>query len=58
MIRILVCDRPALSLREEATDPELVGNRCVALIVRRVPRVNADLHDFTSVQNFRFAAQL
>jgi hypothetical protein len=30
----------------------------IALIVRRVPRVDADLHDFTSVENFRLAARL
>jgi hypothetical protein len=47
-----------LSLRERAADPELIRDGCVALIVRRVPRVDADFHDFTSVENFRLAARL
>jgi hypothetical protein len=58
VIRVLVGDRPALSLREGAADPELIGDGCVSLIVRRVPRVDADVHDFTSVENFRLATRL
>ena len=58
MIRVFVRDFPTLPLGERAADPELVGNRRIALIVRRVPRVDPDLHGFTSVENFRFAAQL
>jgi hypothetical protein len=58
VIRVFVRDRPALSLRERAADPELIRNGRIALIVRRVPRVDADLHDFTSVENFRLAAPL
>jgi hypothetical protein len=58
VIRVLVCDRPALPLGKRAADSELIGDRRIALIVGRVPRVDADLHDFTSVENFRLAAHL
>src|SRR3954449_1207035 len=58
MIRVLVRDRPALSLRECTADPKLIRDGRLALIIRRVPRVDADLHDFTSVENFRLAARL
>jgi hypothetical protein len=34
VIRELLNDRPALAIRELPTHPELVGNRCVALVVR------------------------
>jgi hypothetical protein len=47
-----------LPLGKRAADPELIRDRCVALIVRRVPRVNPNFHDFTSVDNRRLAAQL
>jgi hypothetical protein len=58
VIRVLVCDRPALSLRKGAADSELIGDGGVTLILRRVPRVDPDLHGFTSVENFRSATQL
>ena len=58
MVRVLVRDRPALPLRERPADPELICDGRIALIVRRVPRVDADLHDFTSVENFCLAARL
>src|SRR3954470_10823144 len=58
MIRVLVGDRPALPFRECPADPELIRDGRIALIVRRVPRVDADLHDFTSVENFCLAACL
>jgi hypothetical protein len=47
-----------LSLCERAADPKLVRDGRITLIVRRVPRVDADLQDFTSVENFRLAARL
>src|SRR3954470_12797804 len=58
MIRVLVGDRPALPFRECPADPELIRDGRIALIVRRVPRVDADLHDRTSVENFCLAARL
>ena len=44
-------------MRERPADPELICDGRIALIVRRVPRVDADLHDFTSVENFCLAAR-
>ena len=58
VIRVLVGDRPALPLCERAADPELIGDGCIALIVRGVPRVDRDLHGFTSMDSRRDAAQL
>ena len=40
----LLNDRPALASCELAAYPELVRNRGVALVVRRVPGVDGDLH--------------
>jgi hypothetical protein len=39
----LLNDRPALARSELAAHPELVGNRRVALVVRRVPCVDGNL---------------
>jgi hypothetical protein len=47
-----------LSLCERAADPKLIPDGRIALIVGRVPRVDADFHGFTSVENFRLAARL
>jgi len=58
VIRVLVRDRPALSSRECPADPKLIRDGRITLIVRRVPRVDADFHGFTSVENFRLAARL
>ena len=58
VVRVLVGDRPALTPRERTADPKLICDGRIALIVRRVPRVDADLHDFTSVENFLLAARL
>jgi hypothetical protein len=58
VIRVLVRERPTLTLRKCAADPELIRDRCITLIVGRVPRVDADLHHFTSVHNRRLAAEL
>jgi hypothetical protein len=33
VIRVLACDRPALSLCERAADPKLIGDGSIALIV-------------------------
>jgi hypothetical protein len=58
VVGVLVRDRPALPLCERTAYAELVGNGCVALIVRRVTRVDSDFHDFTSMDRRRRAAQL
>jgi hypothetical protein len=58
MIRVFVRDRPSLPLSERAADPELIGNRRIALIVRRVPRVDADFHRLTSVDDRCVASKL
>lgn len=47
--RVVVRDRPALSLRKRAADPELIRDGGIALIVRRVPRVDPDYHVFLKV---------
>jgi hypothetical protein len=43
MIRELLNDCPALASRKLPANPELVRDRCVALVVRRVPGVDGDL---------------
>ena len=58
VIRVLFGDRPALPLCEHAADPELIGDGCIALIVRRIARVDPDFHDFTSMDGRRRVAQL
>src|SRR5204862_2307647 len=44
MVRELGGDVPALALRKLATDAELVSDRRVPLVLRRVPGVDGDLH--------------
>ncbi len=44
VVRVLVADLPALPLRERAAHPQLIGDRCVPLVVRRVTRVDGDFH--------------
>lgn len=51
MVGILFDDGPALFLRVGAADPELVGDRGVALVVGRIAGVERDLHDEVSLRS-------
>jgi len=47
-----------LTVGESAADPQLIRDGCIALIVGRVPRVDPDFHDFTSMDSRRRSAAL
>ncbi len=48
MIGVLGGDVPTLALRKLAADAELVTDRCVPLVLRRVPGVDGDFHSRSS----------
>ncbi|MGB2715414.1 MAG: hypothetical protein WBC51_14630 [Vicinamibacterales bacterium] len=51
VVGVLLRDRPALPLGKGPTDPHLIGDGRVTLVVRRVARVDGDLHGWRASMN-------
>jgi hypothetical protein len=58
VVGVLLADRPALSLGVPAAHAQLIRDRRVALVVRRVPRVEGDFHGLHLIEFLTIVASV